>query len=276
MKQRNRKMDRKNTKIDMHVHTRGSDGWGQPEEIAQRAVEAGLDGICIADHHLTHTAESLDVAHACRQAGLLVFHACEYSSAWGHMLVYGCNVEDLGLGFYAHPQTVINKAQWAGGLCVPAHPYKGYRRTYGERWKQLTGIVGIEVANGQCAVQTPHYNQQAKAATQGAGFGGSDAHNPDFIGACYTQFEGAIETYAELLAAMKDPKRFKAITAQKLVKKLKARRAVAWKPAKSGRAALLPGIGLDRKPGTVQIPMDGDSFWNIWDEADSDPDPQTH
>jgi predicted metal-dependent phosphoesterase TrpH len=276
MKQRDRKMDRKSTKIDMHIHTRGSDGWGEPEEIAQRAVEAGLDGLCLADHHLTHTAESLDVAHACRQAGLLVFHACEYSSAWGHMLVYGCNVEDLHLGFYAHPQTVIDKAVAAGGLCVLAHPYKGYRRSYGERWKQLTGYAGLEVANGQCAVQTSYHNQRAKAATQGVGFGGSDAHNPDYIGACYTQFEGAIETYAELLNAMRNPKSYKAITAQKLVKKLKERRAVAWKPSKSGTVMALPGIDLDRKPRTVQIPQDADAFWNIWDEAEADPDPNVH
>lgn len=269
-------MNRKNTKIDMHVHTRGSDGWGQPEEIAERAVEAGLDGLCIADHHLTHTPESLEVAHACRQAGLLVFHAAEYSTAWGHMLVYGCNVEDLNLGYYPHPQTVINRVSWAGGVCVPAHPYKGYRRAFNKRWAQLTGIVGIEVANGQCAVQSPHCNQQAKKATGGAGFGGSDAHNADYVGACYTQFQGAIETYAELLAAMQDPKKYRAVTAQKLVKKLKASKWV-WKPrGKSGIALTLPGIALDTNPRSVQVPRDGDAFWNNGDKTPTDPDPTTH
>lgn len=247
---------RKTTKIDMHVHTKGSDGWGSPESIVRYAKRARLDGLCLTDHHLTYTSESLEVARALRQAGLLAFHGCEYSTAWGHLLVYGVNVEEFKWGYYPSPKRVIRDVNAAGGLCVPAHPYKGYRRFYGDRVKLLTGAVGLETANGRCAFQNPLVNRQAaliaKEHCMGT-FGGSDAHSPMHIGLCYTQFDVVIRTEADLLAAMRVNGEFKAVTARKLVQEAMGheRRAASLR-RRAGK-----GLVLDRYPEIMQVSGDG-------------------
>jgi hypothetical protein len=262
---------RKTTRIDMHVHTRGSDGRGSPEDIVRYALRAKLDGLCLTDHHLTYTAESLDVARALRQAGLQVFHGCEYSTAWGHMLIYGVNVEDFQWGFYPDPRQVISDVNEVGGLCVPAHPFKGYRRTYGDRVKLLTGAAGIEAANGQCTYQNPTANKKAAYVAEThifTPFGGSDAHDPRDVGLCYTLFQGWVDSEAELLKAMRRFKGAKAVTSKKLVQAaLNAR-----KPKKVKTADLLPGFDLDSYPENRQVSEHDSKFWSDssgdWPEED--------
>lgn len=195
-------------KVDLHVHTRGSDGRGQPWEIAQAAKAAGLDGLAITDHHKTHTAEGLEVARACRALGLVVFSGCEYSALEGHVLVFGVDVEELSLGLYPPMQTVVDRVTAAGGVALPSHPYHGYRSTLGDGVFDLQGIVGLEVANGQCAASAARLacnDQAARAAMFLAlpGTGGSDAHDPRRIGACYTVFPEWMATTGDLVAALK-------------------------------------------------------------------------
>jgi len=273
---------RKTTRIDMHTHTRGSDGLGSPEEFVRYALKAKLDGVCLTDHHLTYTAESLEVARALRQAGLLVFHGCEYSTAWGHMLVYGVNVEDFKWGYYPDPRKVISDVHAAGGLCVLAHPYKGYKRMYGDRVTQLIAAAGIETANGQCTFQNPTANKKAAyiADTHCMGtFGGSDAHNPRHIGLTYTQFDTVIKTEADLLRAMRAYKGFKAITSKKLVQaELEMRRRLFRDRKKVASYDLLPGLDLDSYPENVQVSLDGSEPWDNdeWDAAGETDPRQAH
>jgi hypothetical protein len=195
-------------KVDLHVHTRGSDGTGQPWEIAQSAKAAGLDGLAITDHHKTHTAEGLEVARACRALGLVVFSGCEYSALEGHVLVFGVDVEELAMGLYPPMQTVIDRVNAAGGVVVPSHPYHGYRSTLGGGVFQLQGMAGVEVANGQCAASLARVSCNEKAARAAMflelpGTGGSDAHDPRRIGACYTEFPEWMATTGDLVAALK-------------------------------------------------------------------------
>lgn len=245
---------RMTTKIDLHTHTKGSDGIGTPEQIVKYAVEAGLDGICLTDHHLTYTPESLEVAKACREAGLLVIHGCEYSTAQGHLLIYGVNVEDLELGLYPDMQEVIHDVNYRGGACIPAHPYKGYRRKLEDAVLELYDIPAIEVANGQCTFQCPDKNTKAVKAAQEMqtyGTGGSDAHNPRHIGLTYTEFQGVITCEREFLTALKCGE-FRAVTARKRVKEELARRRKAHrkfleeeKDLKKARAKMKADQGYD-------------------------------
>jgi len=209
----------KTTKLDLHIHTKGSDGFGTPKQIANSAVAAGLNGVCITDHHKTYTPEGLKVAEACREAGLLVIHGCEYSTAQGHLLIYGVNVEDLRLGFYPEMQNVIDEVNRRGGVCVPSHPYKGYQRCLQDRVKKLKGVRAYEVANGQCCYQCPEINKKALAAVKAKrklGTGGSDAHSPLDIGLTYTEFEGEITCEREFLNALKKGQ-YRAKTSRKKV-----------------------------------------------------------
>ena len=277
-------MTRKTTKIDMHVHTLGSDGRGTPEDIVRYAKRTKLDGLCLTDHHVTYTPESLEVAQALRQAGLQVFHGCEYSTTWGHMLIYGVNVEDFQWGYYPDPRKVISDVNAVGGLCVPAHPFKGYRRRFGDQVKLLTAVAGIETANGQCTFQDPYSNKQAAKVGEthffGHTFGGSDAHDPRHIGLCYTLIQGWIDSEYELLRAMRGFQTCKAVTSKKLVQaELKKRRE--WTRKSRYRAAqydLLSGIDLDSYPENRQVSEHGSRFWNSRDieTCEKDPGPTTH
>ena len=47
-------------KIDMHLHTRGSfDCLSDPAQVVERAIERGLDMICITDHNEIGAAVAL-------------------------------------------------------------------------------------------------------------------------------------------------------------------------------------------------------------------------
>ena len=193
------------TKIDMHLHTRGSDGSGTPDEIARNAVEHGLDGLCITDHHNTCTKEGNEVAEACREAGLLVFRGAEISTAQGHALLYGVTAEYLNLGWYPDIQKLVNEARYVGGVVIPSHPYHGVKKRLGDKVLRLCGVPALEICNGQRACWGPSDNGKASVAAKQmgiAGIGGSDAHSAYLVGACYTEFQGHIETEQELIHSL--------------------------------------------------------------------------
>lgn len=234
------------TKIDLHLHTKGSDGIGTPREIAALAKLAKLDGICITDHHKTYTAESLEVAEACRSVGLQVFHGCEYSTAQGHLLIYGVDVADLGLGKYPQMQRVIDLAWEAGGAAVPAHPYQNYERNIGDGVVHLSRVRAFEAANGQLTYKKPEWNAAARAAARKAGrmtTGGSDAHNPRDIGLTWTRFDDDITNARQFIRALRQGT-FQAVTDHK--------RATAEYDRRHGRS-------LDTQSRNVHPGVDGNA-----------------
>ncbi len=194
------------TKIDLHTHTKASDGIGTPQQIAEAAKRAKLDAICLTDHNVTYHPENLRVAAACRRAGLLVFHGAEYSSGDGHILVYGVDLEDMNFGWYKPMQEVIDAVNAAGGACIPSHPYKGYQRRLEDKVKALNGVRAYETMNGQCEWQDARSNIKATAAQREMkvlSAGGSDAHNPDHIGITYTIFNAHITTEKGFINALR-------------------------------------------------------------------------
>jgi len=198
---------RKTTRLDLHVHTRGSDGWGSPEDIVGKAIERGLDGLVICDHHRTTTTEGTQVIELGRRHGLIMLRGCEYSTKQGHCLVYGCDVGALNLGRYPEMAAVIAAAKRAGGIAFPSHPYYGYRERCGDHVFQLgAGLRAVETINGQNELRAPQTNRQAEQAAGELGIkgvGGSDAHGPDQVGLAYTTFPGLIGTERQLVRALR-------------------------------------------------------------------------
>src|SRR5687767_11065122 len=107
------------TRLDLHLHTRGSDGTGSPADFVNAIKKAGLDGVVITDHHRTLTQQGLDVAKAVRADGLVCLVGCEYSTKDGHCLVFGLDVRKLDFGFYPDMQLVIDRARECGGIAFP-------------------------------------------------------------------------------------------------------------------------------------------------------------
>src|SRR4051794_14574925 len=74
--------------IDLHVHTIYSqDSLLAPEDMIERALDLGLDGICVTEHDslvASRTAEEF-----AEGTPLIVFRGVEATTDIGHLLVYG-------------------------------------------------------------------------------------------------------------------------------------------------------------------------------------------
>ena len=202
-------MTTKKFRVDLHVHTKGSDGRSSASEIVERALACGLDGIAITDHHKVRTAEGDAVADLAEHCGLKVLRGVEYSSAGGHMLLFG--VDDrlvASFGLYRDAQDVVDRVNRAGGCVVVSHPFRGYRRAFGAKVQDLRGLAGWEGYNGQCSYEVVGANEAATklaAKTRTRTTGGSDAHDARDVGLCWTEFDAAVTTDKALVRALRRP-----------------------------------------------------------------------
>lgn len=78
-------------RIDLHTHSRRSDGTDSPAELVAAAIAAGLDVVALTDHD---TAEGWDEATAAADGtGLVLLTgievSCRYEGAGVHLLAYG-------------------------------------------------------------------------------------------------------------------------------------------------------------------------------------------
>lgn len=214
-------------KIDMHVHTRGSDGVGTPEQIVYYALKRGLDGVVITDHHHTYTPEGVAVAEALRAAGVRAFHGCEYSTNRGHVLIYGVAVEPFEWGMYPDISKVVMDVLQAGGVAIPAHPFKPYSKMLGEDCGHLVGVTLIEGINGQCGFQYPAANIRAREAARFYDLGeiaGSDAHNPRHVGLAHTEFLADIKTDRDLVRELLNRNCVASVNANAMIEEVCRRR----------------------------------------------------
>jgi predicted metal-dependent phosphoesterase TrpH len=127
-------------RVNFHCHTVCSDGSLTPRELAQQALDLGLEHLAITDHHsLAAHGPALEVFTAAASEGLVVptlWRGVEISC-----LLEGCLVHVLVLGFDAdHPslepylrgralvgvalqaEAVLEAGRLAGGLMLLAHP----------------------------------------------------------------------------------------------------------------------------------------------------------
>lgn len=86
-------------RIDLHTHSRASDGTQSPTELVQAAVDAGLDVLAITDHD---TAAGWDeAARAADTRGLTLLRGMEISTKYAgrgvHLLAYLPDPEHPGL-----------------------------------------------------------------------------------------------------------------------------------------------------------------------------------
>jgi hypothetical protein len=188
-------MPRRTTRIDLHSHTRGSDGVGSPEEIAKHAKKAHLHALCLTDHHTNNTDEVLRVADALIAVGVMPIVGCEYSTKEGHLLIFGTYVPKYRWGEYPAMQDVVDEVNREGGCCITPHPYKGYTRSLQDKVMTIRGLAAVEVLNGQVEQRNPETNLKARNAAVKMGVhmvGASDAHVPWDLGTTYTETSSTV------------------------------------------------------------------------------------
>jgi predicted metal-dependent phosphoesterase TrpH len=179
------------SKIDLHVHTRESgDNDAEPEEVVERAVERGLDGIVITEHYSYAASEHADRLRDKYRGVIMVLRGVEFSAAEGHCLVFGIDTDRLSMKF-APVRDVIRIVNEAGGVVIPSHPYRN-GNSLGDLVFNLSGIAGLEGCNG---ANMHAMNRKAIDAAERLRLpfsGGSDAHSPFEVGSCYTVFDDPV------------------------------------------------------------------------------------
>lgn len=196
-------------KLDLHIHTTefSSCSTMSPDELMIAARENGLDGICITEHNRIWTksqAKALSDKH-----GLAVFRGMEVTTTGGDILVFGLEEEPDGMWT---PAMLKSKVDAVGGVAIAAHPFRGFLLFgFGDLKMQVqdaldnptfSKVHGLEVCNG---LVTETENNLAREVAEAAGLimtGGSDAHRPEAVGTCVTEFHDFIVDEKELVQAI--------------------------------------------------------------------------
>lgn len=155
--------------INLHMHTRYSDGAGTHADIAQAACRAGLDAVIVTDHNVR--AEGMEGYYEFDGRRILLLigeevHDQAREPQKNHLLVFGAERQ---LATYAtDPQQLISTASEAGGLTFLAHPYDPEAPVFHEpdlSWEawEVQGYTGIELWNAMTEFKSKLTNR-ARAA----------------------------------------------------------------------------------------------------------------
>jgi hypothetical protein len=155
-------------RIDLHVHSKASDGTDDPAEVVRRAQAAGLDVVALTDHD---TQAGLAAARAALPPGLTLVPGMELSCQLGdrsvHLLAYLFDPAD--------PALSAETAQIRDDRTYRAKAMVGKMRALGAAvtWEQVSAIAGDAV------VGRPHLARALAAA--GAVATPADAFTSDWI-----------------------------------------------------------------------------------------------
>jgi len=140
--------------INLHMHTRYSDGSGSHADLAQAALRTGLDAIIVTDHNIWVNGPEDYYRQGDRQVLLLVgeeIHDQHRDPQKNHLLVFGARRELATLA--EDPQKLIDGVNEAGGQAYLAHPIDPPAPAINEpdlSWVDwdVDGFTGIELWNG--------------------------------------------------------------------------------------------------------------------------------
>jgi predicted metal-dependent phosphoesterase TrpH len=190
-------------RVDCHLHTVASgDASTSIDELAERVAERKLDVVCITDHNVTSAA----VAAAERDIGARVIVGEEIRTPDGDVI--GLFLAER-IPYVLPLADVARRIREQGGLVYLPHPFDPGRSSLREAADQLcaAGLADVvEVFNAKIENQLLNMQAARLAARYGLpGAAGSDAHDPDGIGAAYLDmpaFDGPASFLAGLPAGV--------------------------------------------------------------------------
>jgi hypothetical protein len=146
--------------VNLHMHTRYSDGTGTHKDIANAAIKTGLDAVIVTDHNILVNGVEGYYRVGRNRVLLLVgqeVHDQDRDPQKNHLLVFNANRDVAGLA--DDPQALINGVQDAGGLSFIAHPKDPEAPAFNETdisWEawDVQGYNGIELWNGLSELKT--------------------------------------------------------------------------------------------------------------------------
>lgn len=139
--------------VNLHMHTRYSDGSGLHKDIAAAAMRAGLDAVIVTDHNVL--VKEFEGYHRQGQKRVLMLvgqevHDQARDPQKNHLLIFGADRDLATLA--ENPQALINAVRDSGGICFLAHPHEPAAPLFHEtaiswdNW-EVQGFTGIELWN---------------------------------------------------------------------------------------------------------------------------------
>ena len=168
-------------KIDLHVHTTNSDGFGSVKEVILEAKRKKLDGIAITDHNtMSGIKEAKKLA---KKLNFIIIPGEEVSTKEGHVLALGIK-KAIRKGLSA--EKTIEKIHKQNGIAIAAHPYGFilHRECVKDLVKELD-FDAIEVFNSTNLIENAKALEVANEINK-VQVAGSDAHILEQIGNAYT------------------------------------------------------------------------------------------
>ena len=109
--------------LNLHMHTRYSDGSGTHADIASAAMKAGLDAVIVTDHNVLVNGPAGYHKDGTRRVLLMVgeeVHNQALQPQKNHLLIIGAQRE---LATYAHDSQLLidtaSQCRWIGIHCPP-------------------------------------------------------------------------------------------------------------------------------------------------------------
>ena len=146
--------------INLHMHTRYSDGTGSHQDIAAAALKCGLDAVIVTDHNVLVRGMEGYVKGGSDRILMLIgeeVHDQDRDPQKNHLLVFGTRQESATLA--DDPAALIRAVKDAGGLSFIAHPTDPAAPVFGESdisWEDwsVSDFTGIELWNGLSELKT--------------------------------------------------------------------------------------------------------------------------
>jgi predicted metal-dependent phosphoesterase TrpH len=189
-------------RVDLHVHSKYSgDTDSEPEEAVIHAIGLNLHGIAFTEHYSYEASEPVERLKEKYRDKIMIFRGVEFSTLEGHCLIFGVNTDNMSIR-YAPVVEIVRRVNEDGGIVIPSHPFRG-GNSLGDAIRSVKGFRAIEGYNGYS-----HHSQNSKAVSVAGELalpytGGSDAHEPREVGACFTEFFDAVshDNFIDLLRA---------------------------------------------------------------------------
>ncbi|CAG1014641.1 hypothetical protein ANAEL_05036 [Anaerolineales bacterium] len=146
--------------VDLHMHTRYSDGSGTHKDIAAAALRAGVDVVIVTDHNVLVQGLEGYYKEKIKKVLMLIgeeIHDQARAPQKNHLLVFNAGRE---LATFAdNPQRLIEQVREAGGLSFLAHPDDPAAPAVNETdisWEDwsVQNYTGIELWNALSELKT--------------------------------------------------------------------------------------------------------------------------
>jgi len=182
--------------VNLHMHTTYSDGHGSHADIAQAALQAGLDAVVVTDHNVFVLGPEGYHRDGDRRVLMLIgeeIHDQARQPQKNHLLVIGAGKELAPMA--EDPQRLVDEVRKAGGLSFIAHPVDPAAPAVDEddiswvAWN-VKGLTGLELWNGLSEFKS-HLKSKLHAIYY--------AYNPKRV--ARGPFPGAVEKWDQRLNA---------------------------------------------------------------------------